>query len=59
MEDSQEVIIDEGNNRREMIRDIFGIPWVNLLVRAQGLCRGRGRDLVRKVDWDQHTGFEF
>lgn len=59
MEDSQEVINDKGNNRRELMHDIFGILWLNLLVRAQGSFGGRVGDLVKKVDWGQHTGFEF
>ena len=36
MEDSQEVLKDQKNNGKEMTHNIFVMPWVNLLVRAQG-----------------------
>ena len=59
VEDNQDVVKDKGNNGREMKHDIFGILWVSLLVGAQGSLGGQSGDLLRKVDWDQHTGFEF
>ena len=59
VEDNRDVMKDKGNSGREMKRDIFGILWVNLSVGAQGSLGGQSGDLLRKVDWDQHTGFEF
>lgn len=59
VKDNQGVIKDKGNDRREMTHDVFGTLWVKLLVGAQGSLGGRVGDLLRKVDWNQCTGFEF
>lgn len=42
-----------------MTHDVFATLWGKLLFGAQGSLGGRVGDLLRKVDWDQRTGFEF
>lgn len=55
VEACHEVLKDQRNSRKEMTHNIFAIPWVNVLVRAQGWS-ARSSEEGRL---EQHAGFKF